>query len=158
MTDQQKDALTNKIMVYITVAFGESILWYVVYSLLNSSLHTIGYITLLVCMVLCVILGFILLTRRQTLKSRNINSYIRTSFISAFLCLLMSLPFIFKTLNMIPILPKIPYVTSTLVSSLKCSSLTIIVGYIFFGIAVVFNMILIFKKTTNESKKTIKNH
>ena len=114
MTIQQKDALTNKIMVYITIAFGGTILWYVVFSLLKSSLKNMGYVVLLACAVLCVILGCFLWSKRHSLKTQNMKSYVRTSFISALFCLFMCCPFIFSLSNIQSKLPSIPYLTDTM--------------------------------------------
>jgi len=158
MTIQQKDALTNKIMVYITIAFGGTILWYVVFSLLKSSLKNMGYVVLLACAVLCVILGCFLWSKRHSLKTQNMKSYVRTSFISALFCLFMCCPFIFSLSNIQSKLPSIPYLTDTMTSAVKCSYVTMIGGYVALGLAILVNLVMMCKKTISKPEKALKNN
>jgi len=158
MTTQQKDALTNKIMVYITIAFGGTILWYVIFSLIKSSLSNIGYITLLVCALFCIALGFVLWNKLHNGKTQNMKSYVRTCFISALFCLFMCCPFIFTSLNISSKLPTIPYITSILTDALKSSYFTIIGSYIILGFAILINALMMCKKTNDKPEKALKHN
>ena len=151
MTIQQKDALTNKIMVYISIAFGETILWYVIFSLIKSSLYTAGYITLVVCAAILILFGSFLWIRYHYIKSQNTGSYIRTCYIAALFCLFMCIPVVLYKFNLSAKIPSIPYLTEALTSRVYNCYFAIIVSYICLTIAVLVNtFMMIFHKTETE--------
>ena len=142
MTTQQKDVLVNKIMVYITVAFGGTILWYVMFSFMQSSLITTGYYLSLGCAALCIAIGFFLLFHKGIRKKMvNASSYARLSFGAAILFLVLWTPYIARALGFIEMLSRFPHLANITYSA----RFTLYLSYAALAVAIVINIILSFR-------------
>lgn len=151
MSTQQKDVLVNKIMVYITAAFSGTILWYVMFSLMQSSLVMTGYYVSIGCAVLCIILGFLFLFHKKIRKKiLNASSYARLSFVSALLFLVLWTPYIARTLGLGDAISRLPRLSSIT----YCAHMTLLVSYIALAIAILINIILVVKSSDTETNNS----
>jgi hypothetical protein len=150
MTSQQKDAVTNKIMIYITVAFAGTVVWYLMFCMLKSSLYLTANILLVILALLGIAMGVIFFRMAKTRKG-NFKGYGWMSLIIAALSLFMNVGYF---CNLIGI--DLTSAWEFLSNDVLRSQVTLIVSYIILAVAIIWNVVLIMKKP-DKTKASAKN-
>ena len=147
MTSQQKDAVTNKIMIYITVAFAGTVIWYLLFCMIKSSLYMTGNILLIILALLGIAAGILFFRLAKTRKG-NFRGYGWMSVIIAFLCIFMDLGF-FCNLFGIDLTSAWDLISNDVIRF----QTALITSYIILAIAIIWNVILMMKKPEKPIKQ-----
>ena len=150
MTSQQKDAVTNKIMIYITVAFAGTVIWYLLFCMLKSSLYLTANILLIVLALLGIAAG-IFFFRTAKAKKGNFKGYGWMSLIVAFLSLFMNLG---NYCNLIGF--DLTSAWEFLSNDVLRFQVALITSYILLALSIVWNVVLMMKKP-EKAKSSSKN-